>query len=77
LLIKNKVAQLLDSDWLTEWWHIDDIKGVRPDLSDEDARAVLRVIDRLVYRRDASIGVNWDFIETVADSLFPKPNDDN
>jgi hypothetical protein len=49
-------------------WHIDDVKEVRPDLTDEQCRAVLRQADE---RHDATIGINWEVLEINADDLFP------
>lgn len=49
-------------------WHIEDIQSVRPDLTDEQASTVLQ---RLKKNHDASIGINWETIEVVADILFP------
>ena len=49
-------------------WHIDDVKEVRPDLTDEQCRAVLRQADE---SHDATIGINWEVLEIHADDLFP------
>jgi hypothetical protein len=53
---------------ITITWHIDDVKEARPDLSDEQAREVLQYVEE---HHDASIGVNWDVLETAADDVFP------
>lgn len=50
-------------------WCIEDVQSVRTDLSDEHALEVLRAVDD---RHDAEIGINWDYIEAVADDLFPE-----
>ena len=50
-------------------WCSDDVLEVRPDLTGEQASQVLSV---LVDKHDATIGINWDVIETTADDLFPK-----
>ena len=57
-----------DFDTITISWHISDVQEVRPDLSDQDARQVLRIVRRY---HDACIGVNWEVLQTVADDLFP------
>jgi len=49
-------------------WHIDDVKEVRPDLSDAQAREVL---EHAKDQHDASVGVNWDVLTFHADDLFP------
>lgn len=48
-------------------WSIEDVQGVRPDLTDEQAAKVLEAVEA---RHDANIGINWDFIEATADSLY-------
>ncbi len=50
-------------------WHIDDVKEVRPDLSEAQARDVL---DQAKRRHDASIGITWDVLAIHADDLFPR-----
>lgn len=54
-------------------WHIDDIQNIRPDLSKQQASDVLI---HLKENHDASEGINWDTIETVADILFPSERSD-
>ncbi len=53
-------------------WHIDDVKEIRPDLTDEQAREVLQQAER---RHDASVGINWDVLAIHADDLFPKESE--
>jgi hypothetical protein len=56
-----------DKDSITLTWITDDVLSVRPDLSREQARAVLRyVLDHL----DANYGVTWDTLEIAADALY-------
>ena len=50
-------------------WHIDDVKEVRPHLTDAQAREVLEQAKR---RHDADIGINWDVLAIHADDLFPR-----
>jgi len=49
-------------------WHLKDVQSVRPDLSDEQASIVL---NRLENNHDATIGINWEVIEIVADIQYP------
>lgn len=51
-------------------WCIDDVQEVRPDLSDDQAAAVLALADK---RHDANEGINWDVLRIHADTLFPEP----
>ena len=50
-------------------WHIDDVKEVRPSLTNAQARQVLEQAKR---RHDATIGINWDVLAIHADDLFPR-----
>lgn len=50
-------------------WNIEDVLGVRPDLTDSQAWEVLQRC-RLVH--DCEVGFNWLLIETVADDLYPQ-----
>jgi hypothetical protein len=54
-------------------WHIDDVKGIRSDLTDEQAMDVLYEVKR---KHDAEWGVSWTTLRTVAEILFPKISDD-
>jgi hypothetical protein len=50
-------------------WQVDDVLEERPDLTKEQAEAVLRYLDR---HHDCTIGINWDVIRDVAEQLFPE-----
>ena len=58
------ILKLSDPDWHGEWWHIEDVQGVAPDLDDDEAREVLNIMAK---KSDANIGINWDSIEAWAD----------
>ncbi|HEX4045633.1 MAG TPA: hypothetical protein VHZ76_08210 [Gammaproteobacteria bacterium] len=49
-------------------WHIEDVQGIRSDLTDQQASDVLI---HLKKNHDATVGINWDTVEIVADILFP------
>jgi phage pi2 protein 07 len=68
----EKFSRLFNDDWITDWWHISDVQAERPDLTDEQAREVLEMVAR---RRDAEIGINWQFIHDIADALFDEPEE--
>lgn len=56
------------------FWHLQDVISIRPDLTLEQAAAVLQSV---LDNHDAAIGVNWDVLERCAESLVPescKPN---
>ena len=63
---------LASRGWVASLWHIDDVKEVRPDLTDEQA---MQVLERCIDKHDAEIGINWLLIETIADDLFPEPGE--
>jgi len=52
-------------------WDVDDVKVVRPDLTDDEA---LDVLERVKSKHDATMGVSWDTLECWADMLFPSPS---
>jgi hypothetical protein len=54
------IKRLTDPDWLASWWHISDVQGLDDDLTEDECRDVLAMVDR---KHDANIGINWDFIE--------------
>ncbi len=51
-------------------WSIEDVKGIRPHLTDDQAWEVL---EQLGDNHDAEWGISWTTLETVADDLFPRP----
>ena len=50
-------------------WCIEDVRGLRPDLSDEQAWEVLQQVEDI---HDAEYGVSWTTLETIADDMFPE-----
>jgi hypothetical protein len=52
-------------------WGIEDVQQIRPDLNDDQAWGVLKVIDE---RLDSEYGLSWDDIENAAEELFPEPD---
>lgn len=69
---KAKIERLFSQNWMAEWWSTEDVQGERPDLNDDQAREVLRLLDR---QHDAEIGINWQFIRDIADMLFEEPEE--
>lgn len=64
----KKLVHNLETNNVLFSWEIADVKAVRPDLDDEACRQVLEGCDDC---HDASIGMNWDLIESVADNWYP------
>jgi hypothetical protein len=52
-------------------WCIQDVREVRPDLTDDQAWEVLQQVER---KHDAEYGISWTTLEIFADDLFPKPD---
>jgi hypothetical protein len=50
-------------------WNVEDVLEVRPDLTEEQAKEVLR---RVKHGHDANFGINWEVLTTVAGDLFPE-----
>jgi hypothetical protein len=62
------IVRLTDPNWISDWWHIDDVKDLVDQwgekISDEDAREVLRLSQK---QYDSSYGINIDVIEHWAE----------
>jgi hypothetical protein len=50
-------------------WTTDDVLSVRPELSRDQAREVLRAVE---HDHDATVGVTWTTLEVTADMMFPQ-----
>jgi hypothetical protein len=48
-------------------WCIEDVQGIRPDLTDDQAWEVLEEVGR---KHDAELGISWTTLEIFADDLF-------
>ncbi len=48
-------------------WCIEDVKAIRPDLTDDQAWELLQ---RVSGSHDAENGITWTTLETIADDLF-------
>jgi len=57
-----------DTNSIAIIWEIDDIKSIRPDLTDDECMEVLDFADR---KHDATLGICWDTLEWHCDYLFP------
>jgi hypothetical protein len=53
---------------LIDQWCVDDIQALREDLSKEQCELVLETI---AQNHDANIGIHWEFIQYIADELYP------
>jgi hypothetical protein len=66
------ILRLTSPDWKADWWHIEDIQGENPDLTDEEARQVLALMEKC---SDPSIGISWDSINVWADWVRDESKD--
>jgi hypothetical protein len=55
-------------------WCVDDVLNVRDDLTEDQAWDVLQAV---VSRHNAEIGINWEYIAAVADDLYPEDDEDD
>ena len=60
---------LSENGYIAAFWHIDDVKGIRPDLDDEQAMEVLNRVD---HYHDCEHGITWLHLEMAADYLYPE-----
>ena len=49
-------------------WSIEEVREIRPDLTDEQCRKVLR---KVKDGHDANLGISWDVIETISYDMYP------
>ena len=72
--INNHVRKLLAKHHsIAAIWCTDDVRGVRPHLTEDQAWEVLQQVDDI---HDAEWGITWTTLETVADDLYPAPDDE-
>ncbi len=64
-------AKLAERRQIAIIWDIEDVNEVRPDLTEQQAFEVLENVKR---HHDATIGINWDTLQCVADELFGEPS---
>jgi hypothetical protein len=71
--LTRQCEMLASPDWIGIFWGIEDVQDVAPHLSDDQAQDVLHTVLR---RHDATIGINWDVLETVAGMLYDEPEEE-
>ncbi len=64
--IQHELKNRPDVDQITITWHVEDVQGQRPELTVAQCRQVLKALER---NHDATVGINWDVIDCVADEL--------
>ena len=71
----NDIKRLTSPDWMSVWWHIDDVKEcVDYDLTDEQAREVLEMSEKY---HDPNYGLNWNAFQVYADQIKTEEEEKN
>ena len=69
-LHEGDIHQLLRKTFqIAHIWSVEDVIGVRPDLTNEQAWEVLEQVGDNV---DSEFGISWTTLENFADEMFPK-----
>ena len=64
------IVRLTDPNWLSEWWHIDDvIEQAEPDyqLTEEEEREVLKWMEKW---HDCNVGHSWDSMDNCINQVI-------
>lgn len=56
------------TDCITISWATEDVLSVRPDLTEEQASHILKLLKK---GHDANFGISWDTIDTICDIEYP------
>lgn len=62
------------SEQISIIWSVDDVLSVAPKLDRDEA---MEVLETVLDRHDANIGVNWDVLAINAEHLFPEKMGDD
>ena len=62
------------SEQISLIWCVDDVLEVAPKLDRDEA---MEVLEAVLDKHDATIGVNWDVLAITAEWLFPDKTGDN
>lgn len=78
--LRRRAEMLNSPDWIASWWHISDVLDLQrnwededdyenelDDLTDEEAREVLRLADKY---HDCEEGINWDVLRGWIDHVL-------
>lgn len=68
LTLEEITAALAELGFFADLWHIEDVQQVRPDLTNQQAWAVLQACREDL---DSNIGIHWNVIRIHAAMLFP------
>lgn len=65
----ERIALILKQRAIGIIWSIDDVKKLRPDLDDRQCAIVLYDV---AQTHNPAVGINLSFIQSVANSLYPR-----
>ena len=65
--VRLRAESLTNPEWMSVWWHVEDVQEVRPDLTTEQCCEVLRVAKQ---HHDSNGGSSWETIEAVARNIY-------
>jgi hypothetical protein len=67
------VKRQFDPNWMSEWWHIDDVieqaDNHDEQLTEDEAREVLRLMDK---HHDCNYGHTWDSMGSAIDDVVSR-----
>lgn len=72
--LQRQCEMLSNPDHIAVFWSLEDVKDVASHLDENQAREVLHAV---LQHHDATIGINWEVLETVAEDLFPLPDEED
>ena len=55
-------------DMIFVCWSTEDVRQLRPDLTDADCRKILHAVKD---KHDATLGISWDTIESISYDMYP------
>lgn len=63
---RDAIEEMQSGEAVVSGWHVDDVLSLDDSLTREEAKEILESAD---HNHDASIGINWDVLETLIDNF--------
>jgi len=66
----DDILRLTSPDWISDWWHIDDLENADwddYDVIEDDYREILRRAKKYL---DSNSGLNWETMQCYVDSYL-------
>jgi len=67
MIVQDYAQQIQEGKAFANIWTIGDVKILAPDLTDDEAMAILELVED---NFDANIGINWDVIQHAIDMFI-------